>query len=171
MNLTPRAASVASDVPDPNNPFRARAPQPRNSHQPTPQQRNRSGPSTPIPDLQNGTGPIQYFPNMQPTGHNGQNYTSPLHRPASSHLRHLYRPSVDSSPVELPSNGAHEPPLISTARKPSTQHETPRHIKGQFEAAQIPFEQGSQHNSKPSAQELEDQLRSILKLDGIASRG
>lgn len=172
MNLTPRAMSVSSDVPDPNNPFNARAPQPRNLHQPVPQQhRHRSGPSTPVSSLSNGPGPPQYFPNMQPAAYNGQNYASPMHRPASSHLRHMYHPSVESSPVELPSAGTNDPPLISTAQKPSIQHEPPRHPGGQSEARQSPFEQMQQHKSKPSAQELENQLRCILKLDGIVSRG
>ena len=169
MNLTPRATSDSSDVSDPNNPFNARPPQPRNLHQPVPQQhRHRSGPSTPVSGLSNGPGSAHYFPNMQPTPYNNQNYASPMQRPASSHLRHMYHPSVESSPVELPSAG-HS--LISTARKPSIQHETPRHPRGQFEATQGPFEQLPQHKSKPSAQELENQLRCILKLDGIASNG
>ena len=172
MNLTPRATSISSDIPDPNNPFNARAPQPRTLHQPIPQQhRHRSGPSTPVSALLNGPGPAQYFPNMPPAPYNSQNYTSPMHRPASSHLRHMYHPSVESSPVELPSSGANDVPLISTARKHSVQHETPRQPRGQIEPTQGPFEQMPQHKSKPSAQELENHLRSILKLDGISSNG
>lgn len=164
MNLTPRATSVSADAPDPNNPFEARAPQPRTLHQPVLQYRHHSGPSTPVSGLQNGAGPGQYFPNMPPGPYSGQNYASPMHRPASSHLRHMYHPSVESSPVELPSGGAQDLPLISTARKPSIQHETPRQMKGQFDAPQGPFERIPQNKSKPSAQELENQLRSILKL-------
>lgn len=172
MNLTPRATSVSTDVPDPNNPFNARAPQPRTLHQPIPQQhRHRSGPSTPVSALLNGPGPAQYFPNMPPVSYNGQNYTSPMHRPASSHLRHMYHPSVESGPVELPSSGTNDIPLISTARKHSVQHETSRQPRGQGEPTQVSFEQISQHKSKPSAQELENHLRSILKLDGISSNG
>lgn len=172
MNLTPRATSASSDTPDPNNPFNARAPQPRNLHQPVPQQhRHRSGPSTPVSGFSNGPGPAQYFPNMQPTSYNNQNYASPMQRPASSHLRHMYHPSVESSPVELPSASTNDHALISTARKASIQHEIPRHPRGQFDAPQRSFEQPPQHKSKPSAQELENQLRCILKLDSIASNG
>lgn len=172
MNLTPRSTSASSDIADPNNPFNARAPQPRNLHQPVPQQhRHRSGPSTPVSSLSNGPGTPQYFPNMQPTVYNNQNYASPMQRPASSHLRHMYHPSVESSPVELLSAGTNDRPLISTARKPSIQHEIPRQARGQLDATQGAFEQRPQHKAKPSAQELENQLRCILKLDGIASNG
>jgi hypothetical protein len=164
MNLTPQPISVSADTPDPNNPFHARAPQPRNLYQPVPQHRHRSGPSTPVSSLQNGAGPAQYFPNMPQAPYGAQNYASPMHRPASSHLRHMYHPSVESSPVELPFGGANDPSFISTARMPSSQHETPRQMREQFEATQGPFEQMPQHKSKPSAQELENQLRSILKL-------
>jgi hypothetical protein len=37
-------------------------------------------------------------------------------------------------------------------------------MREQFEATQGPVEQMPLHKSKPSAQELENQLRSILKL-------
>jgi len=172
MITTPYQTPFSNSGESPNNPFNARAPQPRTLHQPVPQQyRHRSGPSTPVSTLSNGPGPIHYSQNMQPAAANGQNFASPMHRPASSHLRHMYHPSVESSPVELSSTGTDNLPLISTARKPSIQHETPRQARGQFESPQGSFEQIPHHKSKPSAQELENQLRSILKLDGIASTG
>lgn len=171
--------------PDPNNPFNARAPQPR----------HRSGPNTPS-NYPNQLGqPNHYFANATDSPSKNYVLNNVPSRP-SSHLR--YEAASEPEPAELSSDNAMSPPRISTARRQGN-HTTPYHQDpyhqpisppppvmmppgfpprqyGAFNpnygpppAARGPSTpQG--HRSKRSAQQLEDDLRKVLNLN-VASKG
>lgn len=167
MHQSPQQSSPA---PDPNNPFNARAPP----------SRHRSGPNTPF-NYQNPPGhQNQYFPNMNdsPSKHYVLNNIPP--RP-SSHLR--YEAASGPEPAELSSDNALSPPRVSTARReanhtaPHTQNAYHQHVDprqnfntyyGPPPVAGPPSHQG--HRNKPSAQQLENDLRRVLNLN-VASKG
>jgi len=171
----PRSASASPHLPDPENPFNARPPQARNLNHPQQQFRHLSGPSTPVPFYgQQAPAAPYYLPAMPPMANNQQNYqqnnNSPMHKPPSSQLRHVYQPSTESSPVELSSGKNPSQPLISTARKQPAQNQMSPQNHNDLGLATPPTEQNSRHRSKPSAQQLEDDLKRFLKID-VKSKG
>lgn len=159
------SSSPATDV---NNPFNARAPhqQPASLSPGPPIARHGSGPtSTYTPEYSGYT----QSPNLHQAGYQYQQgqMHSPQ-RPNSSRLRNVYGPQSEPEYAELSSDSAITPP-ISTSRK-STAHNAPpsgRVFEGQTHSAPQPA-QG--HRTKPSAQQLEDDLRRVLKLD-LTTRG
>ena len=167
------AGSQALTSPDHNNPFNARAPQDSNNlAAPPPQIRHRSGPSTPsYMQTYNGAGRSdQYFPQMQHFANNDPNHHH--HHAAyrvASNLRKVYGASSEPEPAELSSDSAVSPPRISTARKPSLPISPPATVPGQVfpasNSTQVPT-----HKARPSVQQMEDDLRRVLKLD-LTSRG
>lgn len=168
--LMRNAGSQDSTRPDFNNPFNARAPQsPNQLIAPHPQTRHRSGPSTPsYMQSYNGNGRgDQYFPHMPHYANHDSNQCPP-HRP-SSNLRNIYGTTREPEPAELSSDSAISPPRISTARKPSYPISpvaaAPERISTANNASQAPS-----RKAKPSVQQMEDDLRRVLKLD-LTSRG
>ena len=170
---TPRTASAAAQSLDPNNPFNARPPQPQNLHHPQPHYRHRSGPSTPAPASE------QQPPPFPPTGLSGQNngrnymqqtHVAPSQRPQSSQLRNIYQPQSDTGPAGLSSNHEQTAPLISTARKHDLRSQSPRHAPINTQYREQTPEHMTNHRASSSAQQLEDDLRRVLKLD-LASKG
>ncbi|RVX68262.1 hypothetical protein B0A52_07265 [Exophiala mesophila] len=91
-------------------------------------------------------------------------------RPPSSNLRNVYHSEPEYA--ELSSDNAITPP-ISTARRHGShmqQHPDPRYGIAPTSPPYAPQPQMPMHQSKPSAQQLEDDLRRVLKLD-LTSRG
>lgn len=158
----PSAASYGSDA---NNPFHARAPELRSRNS----ARHRSGPSTPIPPF-NASGPHQYFPGSTTTTHEPRTTGSPMHRPASSHLRHQYQMQDHDLPVDLSSDNSTAAPPISTARKTMQYSQSPYQSSNNSSTALPRTAQPPNHRPSHSAQQLEDDLRRFLKLD-LTSRG
>lgn len=153
---------------DMGNPFNARAPELRNTNQSFHQMRPQSGPSTPLP-YSYATGPPQFFPTM-PSPHEPRINGSPMHRPASSHLRRQYQVQNDYRPVELSSDRNLQSGMISTARK-DTDHSLFSHQANNTGVSTVPrTNQKSDHRPTHSNQQLEDDLRRVLKLD-LTSRG
>lgn len=178
MSQSPQKSPQALD---PNNPFNARAPQPR----------PRSGPNTPSSNSIQGGQPNQYFPNTNDnTGKHYMLNNMPARPP--SHLR--YEAASDPEPAELSSDSAISPPRISTARRaanhtaPEQQNPYPQYAgpppgvqPRQYPPMFNPYHGGPPpvptnapnppgHRSKPSAQQLEDDLRRVLNLN-VASNG
>lgn len=146
-----------------NNPFNARAPYSKADAWPqgSPQMRASSNPSTPIyahesrhhhnPNLT----PVSYpFPTPQ---------TQTPKRPNSSRLRHVYGAQSEPEYAELSSDSAVTPP--SSSRKNTIFHPPPQYNTAIF-ANHPP---AATHRAKPSAQQLEDDLRRVLKLDLTSS--
>lgn len=153
---------------DPPNPFNAKAPiaQVNHSFQGSHLGRPNSNPSTPFYVQEHK----DYHP-QPPFPHIPYHYApGPMqtpNRPSSSGLRNVYGAQSEPEYAELSSDSAVTPP-ISTARKQS-----PRSTQqyGAFIGQPYsPQPQVSNHRSKPSAQQLEDDLRRVLKLD-LISRG
>ena len=147
--------SQASNGPDQNNPFNARAPQVR----------PRSGPST--PNHTNGyAGPhqsSQYFPNMPRKQHGDMSYNSQFRQP--SNLRNIYGGLTEPEAAELSSDAPISPPRISTVRCPARQPVPPAH------GGPTPVSTANtNHTAKASTAHLEDDLRRMLNLD-VASKG
>lgn len=158
----PSAASYGSDA---NNPFNARAPElwSRNSA------RHCSGPSTPMPPF-NALGPHQYFAGLPATAHDPRTTGSPMHRPPSSHLRHQYQVQDHEPPTDLSSDNSTAAPPVSTARKTVQYPQSPYQSSNNSSTALPRTAQTPNHRPSHSAQQLEDDLRRVLKLD-ITSRG
>lgn len=153
----------ASPVVDMNNPFNARAPYSMSSAIPqgSPQVRASSNPSTPLSAYDNA---IHYTPpTFTPVGHPFPTpQTQTPKRPNSSRLRHVYGAQSEPEYAELSSDSAITPP--SSSRK-NTNHQPPP----QYNAA--PYSNHPQmptHRAKPSAQQLENDLRRVLKLDLVS---
>lgn len=154
---------------DTNNPFNARPPytQPPFSAPGPPLPRQTSGPSSSVymPE-RSGYNPPHHFPQVsyQYSSAQAQNHK----RPTSSNLRNVYGAQSEPEYAELSSDSAVTPP-ISTARRhatrPTSQYNSDS--MGQPYAGQP---QIRDHQAKPSAQQLEDDLRRVLKLD-LTSRG
>lgn len=154
---------------DMNNPFNARAPFQQTAFPPQGPSliRHSAGPSTPVY--------MQENPNyMPPQNFHQMAYQFPPastqtpKRPTSSRLRNVYGAQSEPEYAELSSDSAVTPPT-STARKPTPQH-APQYTsvpKGPSYGGQP---QMPTHRTKPSAQQLEDDLRRVLKLD-LTSRG
>lgn len=154
-----------------DNPFNAR-PMPQNEMNYQQQgARHHSNPGTPT---RNGypNNNYQYFPPMPYV----QNGMSPGPRPPGSNLRNIYSPELGRVPAELSSVHTSEEPRISTARnnapqqyaQPYPQVYEQYHREAQRNtAAQAP---SPAHQSTPNAQQVEDMIRGVLKMD-ITSRG
>jgi Proline-rich nuclear receptor coactivator motif len=164
--LIKSAGSHSGAVSDHNNPFNARIPQ--NANQlvsPQPQIRHRSGPSTPsyMQSYQNNNRSDQYFPRMP------QPYNDSPHHAAyrvSSNLRVMYGAESEPEPAELSSDSAISPPRISTARKPSLPISPPAHLPFRDQVYPIsPTNHVATHRATPSIQQMEDEMRRVLKLD------
>lgn len=145
---------------DMNNPFNARAPPPQAS----PQARPTSNPSTPIyGHEQSAYRPSQNF--------NAVGYPFPApqmntpKRPTSSRLRHVYGAPNEPDYAELSSDSAITPPQSTQKQSQTPQQPLQYNIAPYTSQQQTPG-----HRAKPSAQQLEDDLRRVLKLD-LVSRG
>ncbi|EXJ62588.1 hypothetical protein A1O7_03026 [Cladophialophora yegresii CBS 114405] len=155
---------VASHNPNTNNPFNARAPYSRTPavSQPSGPARATSNPSTPLysqdvagPYPVHNFGAVGYpFPTPQ---------TQTPKRPNSSRLRHVYGAQSEPEYAELSSDSAVTPP--SSSQRNTTHHQQPPQYNPYISHPQMPT-----HRAKPSAQQLEDDLRRVLKLD-LVSRG
>jgi hypothetical protein len=164
-----RQASALPSVSDPSNPFNTRAPELRGSNSATRQARHHSGPSTPIPAF-NASGPHQYFAGLPGSTHDPRTTGSPMHRPASSHLRRQDQVEDHEPPVELSSDNSAGAPPISTARKTMRHPQSPYRSGNNSSTALPRTNQTPNHRSTHSTQQLEDDLRRVLKLD-LTSRG
>lgn len=164
------------DIYDMNNPFNAKAPLPAqpslNQHVP----RGAtiafgSGPSSSMYN-QNYAPPnphMQYFPSVQHYHYNPQNRTSP-NRPPSSNLRNVYGAMNEPEAAELSTDNALGSPPISTARRPSTQQGGGIYgMDGQHDMKSA-RQQTPVKRQTPTAQQLENDLRRVLKLD-LTSQG
>jgi hypothetical protein len=147
---------------DTSNPFNARAPysvSPGNL-QGLPQYRASSNPSTP-------SHANDYAPHYVPPNFNPSAYPFPTpptetpKRPNSSRLRHVYGAQSEPEFAELSSDSAVTPP--SSSRKHPHQPPFPQYNMNPTRP------QAPTHRAKPSAQQLEDDIRRVLKLD-LASR-
>jgi len=157
----------ASDM---NNPFNARAPAQQVSY---PAQgpslgRRPSGSTATYTQEQSGYNPspmLQQMPYHYPPAH----MQTPK-RPNSSRLRNVYGAQSEPEYAELSSDSAVTPP-ISTPRKQTLQR-AQQYSTGPI-SPPYPMQQQQQmpaHRAKPSAQQLEDDLRRVLKLD-LTTRG
>jgi len=176
MHQSPHTSPQALD---PSNPFNARPAQPR----------QHSGPPTPVGYPNHNSQANQYF-NMNDTPNKQYTLNNMPARPPS-HLR--YEAASEPEPAELSSDSAMSPSRISTSRRqanhtlPIHQHQVyhqqnrpPPGLGHQQAPMYNPYgpppsaptqpspRQG--HRSKPSAQQLEDDLRRVLNLN-VASNG
>jgi len=153
---------------DPQNPFNAKAPYPQINHsfQGASLVRPTSNPATPV-YMQDHTdhNPQPPFPHMPYHYASGQLQTPK--RPASSSLRNVYGAQSEPEYAELSSDSAITPPTSTTRKEPPRSAHQYGAFVGQPYA---PQPQMPAHRSKPSAQQLEDDLRRVLKLD-LTSRG
>ena len=173
MNVQPlRAASVSPRPLDPNNPFNARPAPTRNMRQDQtqPHYRHHSGPSTPLP-YHHGHNRPPHIGFDGPTDIQNGNFQSPTYtqRPPSSQLRNIYQPSPISSTKFFDDN-EYTGPLISTARKHDLRNHTPREAPVGMETPEPTPPPKSNRRADSSAQQLEDDLRRVLKLD-LPSKG
>lgn len=162
---------------DANNPFNARQPYQTNGY-------GHHGPPQAIPPVRPSSNPSVPFYNHDHRDYNApQGFPhAPYHylpasthtpkRPPSSSLRNVYQSEPEYA--ELSSDSAITPP-ISTGRKQAghgqrQQHQQTRYGTGPIGQPYAPQPQVPNHQSKPSAQQLEDDLRRVLKLD-LISRG
>ena len=162
-------ASALPYVSDASNPFHARAPELRGPVSAIHQTRHRSGPSTPAPSF-NASGPHPYFPGLSPTTREPRTAGSPMHRPPSSHLRRQYQVQDHDLPAELSSDNDASAPPISTARNTVKHPQSPFQSNSDSSTALPRTVQTPKHKSSHSTQQLEDDLRRVLKLD-LTSRG
>ncbi|EXJ79981.1 hypothetical protein A1O3_08267 [Capronia epimyces CBS 606.96] len=152
---------------DMNNPFNARAPyqQPPFSAPGPPLARQVPGPPLSV-YMQEHPG---YIPphHLPPAPYQYSSAPSQAQkRPTSSRLRNVYGAQSEPEYAELSSDSAVTPP-ISTARRHTGRPVSQYNSMGQQYPSQP---QMPSHPAKPSAQQLEDDLRRVLKLD-LTSRG
>jgi Proline-rich nuclear receptor coactivator motif len=125
-----------------------------------------SGPPTPQSGIQHAPVARHHFQNMPAVP---QERDPPVQRPISSHLRREYQPDNHQSLAELDSDSG-TPPHISIAGRNSRQS-----ISGQTAnsfGGRAPHSTAypkMQTRSSLSAQQLEDDLRRVLKLDVVSS--
>ena len=169
----PRPKSASNPAIDMSNPFNARVPEMRNATQSPYQPRHHSGPSTPVPFSHAPIAP-QYFPPMPTNPYDPRVNGSPMHRPASSHLRRQYHVQDEDTPIELSSDSTDQATPISTARRSARQaqptYQSPYKSDDQSSPAMPRTGQVANHRQTHSTQQLEDDLRRVLKLD-LTSRG
>ncbi|KIW97234.1 uncharacterized protein Z519_02626 [Cladophialophora bantiana CBS 173.52] len=163
MKSSNRENGIDNDsVSDTTNPFNARAPYSTGSPFTQGQLRSSSNPGTPLYMQENSAYPSPQ--SFTPAGYPFP--TVQMHTPKrtnSSRLRHVYGAQSEPEYAELSSDSAITPP-ISSRKHTSRQH--PQYTTGPYTSQpQMPT-----HRSKPSAQQLEDDLRRVLKLD-LTSRG
>jgi hypothetical protein len=91
-------------------------------------------------------------------------------RPASSHLRHQYQVRDHALPTDLSSDNSTTAPPISTARKAVQYPQSPYQSSSDSSTALPRTAQTPNPKPPHSAQQLEDDLRRVLKLD-LTSRG
>ncbi|OAP61165.1 hypothetical protein AYL99_03366 [Fonsecaea erecta] len=163
MKSSGRENGTENDSVTDTNPFNARAPYSAGASLAYGQARSSSNPGTPVYMHENST----YHhspPNFNPVGYPfpaAQMYTPK--RTNSSRLRHVYGAQSEPEYAELSSDSAITPPTAS--RKHNSRQQS-QYITGpSTNQPQMPT-----HRSKPSAQQLEDDLRRVLKLD-LTSRG
>ncbi|RMZ89930.1 hypothetical protein DV736_g2858, partial [Chaetothyriales sp. CBS 134916] len=160
--LKENLASPSESI-DMNNPFNARAPQShRYTNSPNAPDRRRSIPSTP-----GGHGPEPSHqqngrPSFSPSAQFPQYALNSNHRQASS-LRHHVAAVTEPQPTELSSDSALTPPRMSAARIGSQPS-----ISAGPEPASLA--QAPSHKAKPSIAQMEEQMRTFLKLD-VTSKG
>ena len=129
--------------------------------------RHRSGPSTPQPGIQQAPVSQSYSPNIPAIP---QERDSPAPRPISSRLRREYQPNNHQSPAELDSDSG--APSYTSMSGRNSRHSTPGLTANIF-GGRAPHSSAypkMQTRSSLSAQQLEDDLRRVLKLD-VASSG
>jgi len=162
------ASNNGSLGPDMNNPFNARAPyqQPAFFPQGAPPIRHPSAPSPTYTQEQNGYKTSQNMPQKAYPFPPAQVHTPK--RPTSSRLRNVYEAQSEPEYAELSSDNAVTPPM-PTSRKHVT-HQAPQSIPHHNGPTYPAQQQMPGHAMKPSAQQLEDDLRRVLKLD-LTSRG
>lgn len=159
------AGSQGSNSSDTTNPFNARAAQSTNQMTPPPSQiRHHSGPSTPCyMQTYNGSGRgDQYFQQMPHYPNNGPNDYAAYR--VASNLRNVYGASSEPEPAELSSDSAISPTRISTARKTSYTISPPTNFPGHQQTG-LTASKPPSHKATPSVQQMEDDLRRVLKLD------
>lgn len=153
---------------DPHNPFNAKAPYPQvnYSFQGSSLVRPNSNPSAPVfMQEQKDYHPQPSIPHLPYHYASGPLQTPK--RPASSGLRNVYGAQSEPEYAELSSDSAVTPPASTTRKEPPRSTQQFGAFVGQPYA---PQPQMPTHRSKPSAQQLEDDLRRVLKLD-LTSRG
>ncbi|OCT50644.1 hypothetical protein CLCR_07206 [Cladophialophora carrionii] len=164
MKSSAQENNMAGHNPNTNNPFNARAPSSRTPAIPQPSGpvRATSNPSTPVysQDVA-GAYPVHNFAAVGYPFPTPQTQTPK--RPTSSRLRHVYGAQSEPEYAELSSDSALTPP--SSSRKNTAHHQQPPPYNPYMTRPQMPT-----HRAKPSAQQLEDDLRRVLKLD-LVSRG
>ncbi len=147
-----------------SNPFNARPPQPRTYvASSNDQDHHHSSPSTPRNFDSNNTRPgsgHQYFPTQPqfPQYNMNNGYRQP------SNLRNHYDMGKEAEVAELSSDSAITPPRISTARNASEPPTVPGPVNSGYS------QQPSSHRTKPSIQQMEEDMRKFLKLD-LTSKG
>ncbi|KEF60641.1 uncharacterized protein A1O9_02202 [Exophiala aquamarina CBS 119918] len=159
---------VISPQSDPHNPFNAKAPHPQNNYsfQGASLVRPNSNPSTPVFMQERKDYHSQPSFSQIPYYHASIPVQTPK-RPASSGLRNVYGAQNEPEYAELSSDSAITPPATTTWKKAPRSTQQFGAFVGQPYA---PQPQMPTHRSKPSAQQLEDDLRRVLKLD-LTSRG
>ncbi|KAK5204423.1 hypothetical protein LTR47_009205 [Exophiala xenobiotica] len=163
-------------VSDMNNPFNARAPPQHVSYQPQgppPLGRHPSGSTNMYMQEQSGYNPSPMPQQMMPYHYPPAQMQTPK-RPTSSRLRNVYGAQSEPEYAELSSDSAITPP-ISTSRKQTPQRAQqystgPISPPYPMQHQQHQQQQMPAHRAKPSAQQLEDDLRRVLKLD-LTTRG
>ena len=165
----PRSASASPYPPESSNPFNARAPELRSSNANHHQTRHRSGPSTPVP-YSNGSDTHQHVSSRPLAAPGSRMNGSPVNRPASSHLRRQYQVQDRESPVELAVDNNITAPPISTARKAVKHTYAPTPSSDNSSTNLHRTDQTPNHGPSHSAQQLEDDLRRVLKLN-LTSKG
>ena len=164
-----RSSSASPHPSDHSNPFNARALDLRNSNVSPHEKRHRSGPCTPVPSS-NVADTHQCFASLPPPVHGTRMNGSPMHRPTSSHLRRQYRVQDHESPAELASDHNTTASSTSTAQN-GAKHTQSSYQSSNHSSAALPHSgQTPNHSSAHSAQQLEDDLRRVLKLN-LTSRG
>lgn len=153
---------------DMNNPFNARAPYQQTPFMPQgpPLTRHTSGSNPMYPQEHTVYNPSPNFFQMAYQFPQSQSQTP--QRPTSSRLRHVYGAQSEPEYAELSSDSAITPP-ISTSRK-QTPQQAPQYDSASKRPSYPSQPQMPTHRAKPSAQQLEDDLRRVLKLD-LTSRG
>ena len=166
-----RPATAVHLQPDACNPFNARAPDSRSTSLPINQLRQRSNPSTPGPQAHQNMSPQQHFlPGPNQPRYDLRNGASPVPRPASSNLRRQYHAQDD--PIPGADFKAHDatPTLISKSRKPLEQADSAGKPYDDSDSNLSRAGRTPTHRTTRSTQQLEDDLRRVLKLD-VTSKG
>ncbi|KAL6249992.1 hypothetical protein RBB50_002293 [Rhinocladiella similis] len=153
---------------DMSNPFNARAPYqpPPFPTQGPPLVRHTSGPPPMFKPDQSSYNAPPAFPQM-PYQYQPTQIQTPK-RPNSSSLRNVYGAQSEPEYAELSSDSAVTPP-ISTQRRHTPQY-APQYNTAPISPPYSKQQQMPNHRAKPSAQQLEDDLRRVLKLD-LTTRG